>query len=151
MRSFLFSIAGLSLLVFSLTAAAPDRNPSQDENSFHADRDAYFNGEHWHARLFERVKADVEHVRAAAWPRGGDDFRLDKTVAELDQLQSQYAKKVYDDSELQRVIDTLGKVASFNRMPARERKIIDDDINRLRQYRADHADWFREQQGGQPG
>ncbi len=151
MRGFLFSIAGASLLIFSLTAATPDRNPGQDENSFHADRDAYFNGEHWHARLFERVKADVEHVRAAAWPRGGDNFRLDKTVAELDELQSQFAKKVYDDSELQRVIDTLGKVASFNRMPARERKIIDDDINRLRQYRDDHADWFREHQPVQPG
>lgn len=89
MRRFLFSgVAAASLFALSFPAAA------QDENSFHADRDAYFQGEHWHARLFARVKQDVEHVRAAAWPRGGDNFRLDKTVAELDELQSQYAKKV---------------------------------------------------------
>ncbi len=144
MRRFLFSsIAGISLLVFSLTAAAPDRDPGQDENSFHSDRDAYFRG-HWHARLFERVKEDVEHVRATAWPRGGDNFRLDKTVAELDELQTKFASHIYDDSELQRVIDTLGHVASYNRMPPRERQIIDNDVSRLREYRDHHADWFHE-------
>jgi hypothetical protein len=144
MRRFLFSIAGASLLVFSLTAATTDNGPGQDENSFHSDREAYFRGEHWHARLFERVKQDVEHVRKVAWPKGGDNFRLDKTIAQLDELQAKFANHMYDDSELQRVTYTLGKVASFNRMPARERRIIDDDVNRLRDYRDHHADWLRE-------
>lgn len=141
MRGFLLSsIAGASLLVLSLTATAQDR----DSDTFHHDREAYFQGEHWHGHLFERVKEDVEHVRATAWPQGGDEFRLDRTIHELDDLQSKFANHVYDDSDLQRVIDTLGRVASFNRMPPRERNIITDDVARLREYRDHHADWFNE-------
>lgn len=133
------SLAGASVLLLSLTAAAQD-----EDNLFHHERDAYFHGEHWHAHLFQRVKQDVEHVRASAWPRGGDHYRLDRTIAELDELQSKFAHHVYDDSELQRVIDTLGRVASYNRMPPREREIIQDDVDRLREYREHHADWFLE-------
>lgn len=141
MRGLFFSsIAGISLLAVSLTATAQDR----DSDSFHHDREAYFQGEGWHGRLFERVKEDVEHVRATAWPQGGDEFRLDRTIHELDQLQGKFASHVYDDSDLQRVIDTLGRVASYNRMPPRERQMITDDVARLRQYRDHHADWFNE-------
>ena len=148
MRRFLFSsTAGIGLLVFSLGAMAQGRGPGQDEDPFHSDRDAYFHGEHWHARLFERVKKDVEHVRSTAWPHGGDKFRLDKTIAELDELQGKFSKHVYDDSELDRVINTLGRVASYNQMPPRERQIIDNDVTRLREYRDHHADWFREHEG----
>ncbi len=90
------------------------------------------------------MKKDVEHVRSTAWPRGGDNFRLDKTIAELDELQGNFAKHVYDDRELERVINTLGRVASYNRMPPGEREIINDDVSRLREYREHHADWFLE-------
>ena len=145
MRRVLFSsVATACLLVFSLTATAQDRGPGQDDDTFHHGRDAYFHGEHWHAGLFEQVKKDVEHVRSTAWPRGGDRFRLDKTVAELDELQGKFTSHVYDDRELERVIDTLGRVASYNRMPTPEREIINDDVTRLREYRDHHADWFNE-------
>lgn len=131
------SMAVASVLALSLTMAAQD---------YYGDRDAYFHGEHWHARLFEHVKQDVQHVRASTWPHGGDDFRLDKTIAELNELQGKFARHVYDDRELSRVIDTLGRVASYNRMPPRDRQMIDDDVNRLREYREHHADWFLEHQ-----
>lgn len=136
MKNILFSsIAGVSLLAFSLTVAGQD---------YYGDRGAFFHGEHWHAHLFEHVKQDVEHVRATTWPHGGDDFRLDKTIAELNELQGKFAHHVYDDRELGRVIDTLGRVASFNRMPPRDREMVNEDINHLREFREHHDDWFRE-------
>ena len=137
-RAFFSLVAGAGLLLGALSATAQDR-----DEPFHNDRNAYFHGEHWHARLFERVKEDVEHVRSSTWPRGGDDFRLDRTIHELDELQGKMASGAYDERELGHVIETLGRVASYNRMDQRERDIINDDVNRLREYRDHHADWDR--------
>jgi len=139
-RNILFSsIAGAGLLLFSFTTtvAAQDR----DSDAFHHDRDAYFQGENWHGRLFDRVREDLQHVQEVTWPGGGDQYRLDKTVDELNDLQSKLANRVYDETELDRVIDTLGRVASYNRMSPRDRDILNDDIARLRDYRDHHADW----------
>ncbi len=141
-RILLVSIAGAGLCLFAFTAGAQDRL-GQDQ-IYHSQRDAYFQGEHWRARVFERVREDVEHVRSTTWPTGGgDEYRLDKTVHELNELQDKLGKHAYDERQLDDVIASLGKVASFNKMPPRERDIMDDDVNRLRDYREHHADWDR--------
>jgi hypothetical protein len=138
---FLSSVASAGLLVFSLSATAQDQ--PRDNDSYHSDRDAYFHGDHWRGRLFERVKDDVEHVREITWPGGGDTYRLDKTVSELTELQGKLSDHVYDERELGDVIETLGRVASYNRMAPRDRDILNDDVSRLREYREHHADWDR--------
>jgi hypothetical protein len=143
MRKLLYSSmagAGLFISSFAGTAAAQDRDP----DSYHHDRDAYFHEDHWRGRLFERVRGDVEHVRATTWPSGGDDFRLDRTMEELNELQGKMANHVYDERELDEVITSLGRVASFNRMNPRDRDILNDDISRMREFRDHHADWDRE-------
>jgi hypothetical protein len=143
MKNILFSsVAGAGLLVFSLTAVAQDR--LDQDQVYHSDRDTYFHGDHWRARVFERVREDVEHVRSTTWPSGGgDEYRLDKTVSQLNDLQDKLANHDYDERELDDVIVSLGRVASFNRMPSRDRDILNDDISRLREYREHHADWDR--------
>jgi hypothetical protein len=142
MKSILLSsVAGAGLLLFSFTATAQDR--PRDDDSYHSDRDAYFHDQQWRGHLFERVKEDVEHVREVTWPGGGDTYRLDKTVGELNELQGKLASHVYDERQLDDVIETLGRVASFNRMAPRDRNILNDDISRLREYRDHHADWDR--------
>jgi hypothetical protein len=141
MRTLLLSLAGAGLLAFSFngTALAQDR----DSDAYHQDRDAYFHGDNWHMRMFDRVRADVQHVQETTWPGGGDQYRLDKTMDELNDLQSKMANRVYDETELDRVIDELGRVASYNRMAPRDRDILSDDVARLREYRDHHADWVR--------
>jgi hypothetical protein len=143
MKTFFYSsVAGAGLLVFSLTAVAQDRL-GQDQ-VYHSDRDTYFHGDHWRARVFERVREDVEHVRSTTWPSGGgDEYRLDKTVSELNDLQGKLANRDYDERELNEVIASLGKVASYNRMPSRDRDMLTDDVARLREYREHHTDWNR--------
>jgi hypothetical protein len=137
------SLAGAGLLVFSLTASAQDRDRDRDGDSYHGDRDARFHQEHWRGQMFQRVREDVEHVRAVTWPQGGDDYRLDRTMQELNELQGKLSNHVYDERELDEVIDALGRVASYNRMAPRDRDILNDDISRLREYREHHADWDR--------
>jgi len=144
MRSILLSsVASAGLLMLSMTAAAQDRDRDRDDDSYHSERDARFQGDHWRGQLFDRVREDVEHVRSVTWPGGGDNYRLDKTMQELNELQGKMANHVYDERELDEVIEALGKVASYNRMAPRDRDILSDDVARLRNYREHHADWDR--------
>lgn len=134
-------LAGAGLLVSSLTAVAQDR--PRDQDSYHSDRDARFHDEHWRGRLFDDIREDVQHVQAVTWPSGGDSYRLDRTVSELNQLQSKLASHVYDERDLDDVIAVLSRVVSDNRMAPRDRDILSDDLSRLRDYREHHADWDR--------
>jgi hypothetical protein len=140
-RLLLSSVAGAGLLVFGLTAAAQDRD--RDNDSYRSERDARFNDQHWRGRLFDNVREDVQHVQSVTWPGGGDEYRLSATIDQLNQLQAKLADHVYDEAQLDQVIDALGKVASYNRMASRDRDILNDDIARLRNYREHHADWDR--------
>jgi hypothetical protein len=142
MRSILLrSLAGAGLLVFSLTGSAQDR--PRDDDSYHSDRDARFQDQHWRGRVFEDVREDVQHVRAVTWPSGGDNYRLDDTISALNQLQTKLADHVYDERDLNGVIGVLSRVVSDNRMAPRDRDILSDDLSRLRDYREHHADWDR--------
>jgi hypothetical protein len=142
MKNLLFnSVAGAGLLVFSLAASgfAQDR----DQDAYHSDRDAYFHDQQWRGHLFDRVRDDVEHVRAVTWPGGGDQYRLDRTVDQLSQLQGNLANHVYDERDLDAVIGVLSRVVTDNRMAPRDRDMLTDDLSRLRDYRDHHADWDR--------
>jgi hypothetical protein len=139
MRNLLLSLVGAGLLAFSFNAAAVAQD--RDSDAYHQDRDAYFHGDNWHMRIFDRVREDLQHVQSVTWPGGGDQYRIDKTMDELNDLQGKLANRVYDETELDRVIDQLGRVASYNRMAPRERDVLNDDVARLRDYRDHHADW----------
>jgi hypothetical protein len=91
--------------------------------------------------VFERVKEDVMHVRSVTWPSGGDQYRLDRTVDQLNTLQGDLANRVYHERDLDDVIGVLSRVVSDNRMAPRDRDILSDDLSRLREYREHHADW----------
>ncbi len=73
----------------------------------------------------------------------GDDYRLDRTVQELNELQGKLANHIYDERELDEVIGALSRVVGDNRMAVRDRDILSDDLSRLRDYREHHADWDR--------
>jgi hypothetical protein len=74
----------------------------------------------------------------ATFPSGGDQFRLASTRQELDELQGKLAAGRYDERELDDVIRALQRVVQDNRMPARDRGVLTDDLDRLRDFRARH-------------
>ena len=144
-KSFLFSSAisaGLLLSSFSATLLAPTA-AAQDRDSYYSQRDSFYHEQQWRMHFFQRVKDDVEHVRASTWPDGRDEYRLNRTVDQLSQLQADLADHVYDQRDLDDVIGVLSRVVDDNHMRAQDRDMLTDDLSRLRDFREHHADWMR--------
>jgi hypothetical protein len=140
-RILLSGVAGAGLVLSSLAAA---QDNGRDADSYHSGRDARYHDEHWRTHLFDDVKKDVQHVENVTWPGGGDQYRLQKTVDELNQLQGKLESHVYDERTLDDVIGVLSRAVNDNRMQFRERDMLSEDLSRLRQYRDRHADWDRD-------
>src|ERR1700730_2973960 len=138
------SIAGTGLLLFGLTAAAQsrpqDRDRYRDPDAWHVGRDSYFRGDAWRMHVFQRVWEDLDHVQSLAFT-GGDEYRIARTKEELNQLQNKLAARQYDQPELDEVIAALQRVVADNRLTPRDRDILTDDLNRMRDYREHHESW----------
>ncbi len=125
--------------------AAPP--PPQGGRDFDRDRDAYyreredaFRGGDWHARFFERVRRDIEHTESGTFPISGDEYRLARTKQELNELQNSWASGNYDRRALDDVIGAMQRVVADNRLNPRDRDVLNDDLNRLREFR-DRNGW----------
>jgi len=142
-RICLRSLAGTAFLLFGLTAVqAQDRDHDRyrDPDTWHQGRDSYFRGDAWRMRVFERVRDDLDHVQSLAFT-GGDQYRISRTKEELNELQNKLVAHQYDQPELDEVIAGLQRVVADNRLTPRDRDVLNDDLNRLREYRERHADW----------
>ena len=113
----------------------------RDDDAYHRDRDDRFRGEDWRQRFFERIREDLDHVQSGAFPFGADQYRLARTRQELDELQGKLAAGRYDQRELDEVIGALGQVVRDNRLSRGDRDVLNDDLNRLRDFRARHNDY----------
>lgn len=110
----------------------------RDDDAYHRDRDDWYRGQDWRMRFFERIREDVDHVQSHAFSSGGDQYRFARTHQELDELQSKLAAGRYDQRELDEVIAALDRVVRDNRLSYRDRDILSDDLNRMRDFRARH-------------
>ena len=115
---------------------------------FQRDRTAYYAGNDWRARFFERVRADLDHATNGAFPFSGDRARLARTQMELDELQTKLARGFYDERELDEVTAALQNVLQANRLGQEDRNVLTDDISRMRDFRVRHDDFgARDQEG----
>ena len=139
MKSFLRgSLAVGSLLAFCFGVAAV----AQDD--WYHERETYYHGEHWKARMFDRIRDDVDHVQSTTFPASHDEFRLVKVKQELGELQNKMADGAYDQPELDEVIHTLQRVVESNKLSDRDRDMLTEDLNHLRDYREHHEGWGRD-------
>jgi len=97
-------------------------------------RSAFFRGRDWRSQLFARVRRDLDYISRYSF-RGADRYRLDGTYHELDELQSDYASGRWDRRSLDDVNQSLDRVVDDNRLAPRDREILRDDMNRLRDLR----------------
>ena len=111
-----------------------DRDYDHDGDRFYREREDYFGGREWRGQLFARVRRDLDYVSRYTF-RGDDRYRLDGTYHELDELQSDYASGRWDRRSLDDVIQSLDPVVHDNRLAPRDREILRDDMNRLRDLR----------------
>jgi hypothetical protein len=111
------------------------------QGDWYEHRDERYRGEHWRARIFAEVKEDLDHVQSRTFPVGKDEYRLVRAKQELDELQNDLAAHRYNEAKLDEVVGTMQKVVADNRMSARDRDILNDDVQRLRDYREHHEHW----------
>ena len=127
-------------MLFGLTASMQAQRP-RDDDSYHRDRDDYFRGDQWRARMFDRVRDDLNHVQTTWFSGGGDQYRIDKAKQELNELQTAMAEHRYNERALDDVVNAMQRVVSDNRLSDRDRSILNDDLARLRQFRGRHDEW----------
>jgi hypothetical protein len=134
----LTNLACCGCLAMAVTAYAQDRDRDdryRDEDRYHGEArsDSW-----WQGRLFQRVRVDLDHVQAASPRFRGDQYRLDKVREELNELQTKYAARGYDQPELDDVISALQRVVSDNQLTERDHEMLGDDLTRLREFREHH-------------
>jgi hypothetical protein len=127
-------------MLFGLTASMQAQRP-RDDDSYHRDRDDYFRGDQWRARMFDRVRDDLNHVQTTWFTGGGDQYRLDRAKQELNELQTAMAEHRFNERALDDVVNAMQRVVSDNRLSDRDRSILNDDLARLRQFRERHDEW----------
>jgi hypothetical protein len=133
-------IACSSLLFFALAAGNAAAQTYHDDDNWHHARESYFTGDNWRMHLFERVRADLDHVQTDAFA-GSDQYRIVQTKQQVAELQAKLTEGKYDQPELDEVIAGLQRVIADNRLTARDRDMLNDDMARVRDYRAHHEDW----------
>jgi hypothetical protein len=113
----------------------------RDGDRWHDERRGFGRGDEWRRRIFERVRQDLEHVQSETFPVGGDQYRLGQARRELDELQNKLVAGRYDERELDDVIRALRNVVRDNRLAPRDRDVLSDDLDRLRDFRARHESY----------
>ncbi len=107
------------------------------------EREERFRAEEWRHHIFEHVRGDLDHIGSAIWASGKEQTRLRRTRQELSELQAKLDHGRYDERELNDVIDSIRKSANDNRLAQRDRDVLNDDFNRLSDYREHHEHWYR--------
>jgi hypothetical protein len=119
---------GVIMMLFTLSAAAQD---------WYRERAERFRGEQWRAHIFEHVRTDLEHVwsgKAADRERA----RLQKTEEELTKMQADLNQGRWDNGMLDDVIDSIQKSSNDERLAPRDRDVLADDVNRLKEFQNQH-------------
>jgi hypothetical protein len=105
------------------------------------DRDERFRGEEWRAHIFDNVRTDLEHVWSAFRASDRERVRLDKTKEELYKMQVDLDQGRFDNGILNDVIDSLRKSSNDDRLAARDREVMADDLIRLKDFQNNHNHW----------
>jgi len=130
------SLVSSSLLLFAVTTYAQDRD--RDDRYHQGDRDEGF----WRGHLFERVRADVDHIQSETPILSRDEYRLVRVKEELGELQRRYDDHGYDSAKMDDVIGALQHVVSDNHLSGRDRDMLSDDLSHLREFQ-EHHDGYR--------
>jgi hypothetical protein len=123
--------AGVIIAALTLSAAAQD---------WYHEREERFRGEGWRPHIFMHVRTDLEHV----WSGRAHDKereRLDRTEEELTKMQEDLDQGRWDNGVLNDVIDSIRKSSNDQRLAPRDRDVLADDLNRLKDYQDHHDHW----------
>ena len=144
------TLLGSSLLLLSLSASAqyypdrgyPDRGYSDRGYSDrgYSDRDNYGRGGGQETALFARTVSDLDRAASSGYYRGGDRRRIDNARRDLWDFQSRLRQGRFDRGELDEAIGNVQKVINMRSLDYRDRGALENDVERLREFRASQSD-----------
>jgi hypothetical protein len=124
---------GFLILAGAAIAQAPD---------WYQHREERFRGDQWRNRMFSEVREDLDHIQSKTFPIGRDEYRIVRTKQELDELQNDFNAHRYNEGKVDDVVNALQKVVADNRMSSRDRDVLNEDLQHLRNFRAHHEEWW---------
>jgi len=107
------------------------------------DRENRYRGDQWRSQVFLQVRSDLDHIWSANRASDKERNRLERTKQELTELQAKLDEGRFDNGTLNDVIDSIRKSANDDRLSHRDRAVLSDDLNRLRDYQNNHNHWRR--------
>jgi hypothetical protein len=129
------SLAGGGLLFLGLALNAQDNGRYRDNDRYY-DRDdrGYRRGG---GSLMERVESDLNYAASSAYSRG-ERNRVEKARHELGEFERAWNTGRFNRHDLDDSIAAIQKVIDHNRLDERARSILWNDVQRLRDFRADY-------------
>ena len=122
-------IVGVIIAALAFSAAAQD---------WYHDREERFRGEQWRSHIFMHVRTDLEHVWSAFRASDKERERLERTKEELTKIQADFDQGRWDNGILNDVIDSIRKSSNDDRLAARDRTVLADDVVRLKEFQDQH-------------
>ena len=120
---------------YAIVAALAFSAAAQD---WYRDREKRFRGEEWRPHIFVHVRTDLEHVWSADRASDKERRRLERTKEELVQMQADLDQGRWDNGILNDVIDSIRKSSNDERLAARDRAVLSDDLVRLKEFQDQH-------------
>jgi|SRR5579864_2620454 hypothetical protein len=105
------------------------------------DRDERYRGEGWRPKVFQHVRTDLEHIWDLSRASDKERKRMERTKEELTKMQADLDQGRWDNGLLNDVIDSLRKSANDDHLASRDRDVLADDVNRLKDYQDHHNQW----------
>ncbi|MBV8842242.1 MAG: hypothetical protein JO307_05465 [Bryobacterales bacterium] len=134
-RLFLGTIVS-GLVLFATPGFAQDREQGREGRYENRD-EGYYKG-----HLFDRVREDVERVEANTHAFSADEFRLTRVKQELNEMHQSAANGRIEERRLDDVITAIEKVIADNRMPERDRMMLQEDVRHLRAYKEHNERYY---------
>jgi uncharacterized protein YukE len=110
---------------------------SATAQDWYRDREQRYAGEGWRSHIFIQVRDDLSHV----WEghaREKEHARIERTEQELTELQANLDHGRWDNGHLNDVIDSIRKSSNDERLAPRDREVLRDDLNRLKEFQFAH-------------
>jgi hypothetical protein len=86
--------------------------------------------------LFNRTRADLDRASAYAYQSRSDRKRFDNARRDLFDFSTRFDQGRYEKHELDHAIDRIQDVLNHNSLDSRDRGSLDEDLRRMRDYRA---------------
>jgi hypothetical protein len=98
----------------------------------------------WGREPLDRVRADLDRAaRDVRYLSGGDFRRFEHARQEIREFQEKWNRGKFDHHELDDVIGSLQSVVRSNRIRPRDREILMNDLERLREIRSRSGGFYR--------